>query len=100
MGKIRFVLNLEASSPVDNQFIRADFADRKSMPKKLKEILATPQFCGEKLFEFKAISDLSKELKDEITCILEYPYVDRHYRDTFYFYHSAKFEEFYRNCIR
>jgi hypothetical protein len=85
---------------VNNRFIRVGFADRKSMPKKLNEILATPQFCGEKLVEFRAITRLHAELKDEITYIFEYPYVDRHYRDTFYFYHSAKFEEFYRNCIR
>jgi hypothetical protein len=85
---------------MDDPFIIVDFANKTTMPAKLLEILQTPQFCGEKLIYFKAITRLRYALKDEITYIFEYPYVDRHYRDTFYFYHSAKFEEFCRNCIR
>ncbi|MDR0663620.1 MAG: hypothetical protein LBF80_06035 [Spirochaetaceae bacterium] len=85
---------------MDRQLISVNFADKNSMLEKLREILQDSQFCGQKTAYLGAITELHKELKGEITYIFEYPYVDRHYRDTFYFYHSAKFEEFRRNCIR
>jgi hypothetical protein len=62
--------------------------------------MQTPQFCGEKIIDFRSIIRLLVELEDNISYVFEYSYVDRHYRDTFYFYHSTKYEEFYRNCIR
>jgi hypothetical protein len=67
---------------------------------KLRELIQTPTFCGEKNIDFRRIDKLTGELKDNISYVFEYPYVDRHYRDTFYIYYSAKHEEFYRNCIR
>ena len=84
-----------------NQLITIDFASSKSvfMPK-LREIMQTPQFCGENAIELKRIQKLLGKLDDNISYVFEFPYVDRHYRDTFYVYYSAKHDEFYRNCIR
>ncbi|HVS98195.1 MAG TPA: papain-like cysteine protease family protein [Puia sp.] len=39
-------------------------------------------------------------LKDELHCLIEYPYVDRIYRDSYYSYFSSKHNEYYRDCIR
>jgi len=84
-----------------NKFINIDFASSRDVfMAKLKEIMQTPQFCGDKAIDFGRIDKLTGELEDNISYVFELPYVDRHYRDTFYFYHSAKHEEFYRNCIR
>jgi hypothetical protein len=85
---------------VDDRFIKVNFANKKDMLPKLQKILHMPRFCGEKLIDLRAIIRLWNDLKDDIFYIFEYPYVDRHYRDTFYFYHSTKFEELYRDCIR
>jgi len=86
---------------MNNQFIRIDFAGSRDIFKvKLKEIMQTPQFCGDKAIDFGRIDKLTEELEENISYVFDYPYVDRHYRDTFYFFHSAKHEEFYRNCIR
>lgn len=62
--------------------------------------MQTPQFCGKNTIDLRQIRDLLEELEDNISYVFEFPYVDRHYRDTFYVYYSAKHEEFYRNCIR
>jgi len=84
-----------------NKFIHFDYAaSRHGFMTKLREIMKAPQFCGEKVIDFKRIQRLLVELEDNISYVFEYPYVDRHYRDTFYFYHSTKHEEFHRNCIR
>ena len=86
---------------MNNQFISIDFAGtKKVLMVKLKDIMQTPQFCGDVLIDFRRIIKLLNELADNIFYVFEYPYVDRHYRDTFYTYHAAKHEEFYRNCIR
>jgi hypothetical protein len=82
------------------QQVNIDFADNNTILEKVKTLLQTPQFCGERLLNLKRIARLLNELNTNITFIIEYPYVDSHYRDTFYFYHSAKFMEYYRNCVR
>jgi hypothetical protein len=84
-----------------NQFINIDFADSKKVfMLKLREIMQTSQFCGKNIIKLKRIQELLGNLEDNISYVFEFPYVDRHYRDTFYVYYSAKHEEFYRNCIR
>jgi len=84
-----------------NQKIVIDFTGSKYVfLRKLKEILQLPQFCDMTTINLKRIQELLRELEDNLFYILEYPYVDRHYRDTFYLYYSAKHEEFYRNCVR
>jgi hypothetical protein len=49
---------------------------------------------------FSLVERLTEKLEDNITFVTEFPYVDRHYRDTYYSYFSSKFIETGRNCIR
>lgn len=47
--------------------------------------------------------DLGKyieEFKDELYCVIEYPYVDKVYRDSYYNYYSSKHYSYQRDCIR
>lgn len=46
------------------------------------------------------IATLIESLKDEIFFCIEYPYVDKFYRDTYYTYFSSKHNEYPRDCIR
>ena len=46
------------------------------------------------------ISKLIDELKEELYCVIEYPYVDRVYRDSFYNYYASKHYTYQRDCIR
>jgi hypothetical protein len=39
-------------------------------------------------------------LRDDLWCYLEFPYVDRIYRDAFYQYYSSKLEVYNRDCFR
>lgn len=41
-----------------------------------------------------------RQLKDNLYCAIEYPYVDKMYRDTFYHYYSSKLELNQRDSIR
>ncbi len=46
------------------------------------------------------ISEYIDEFKDDLYCLLEYPYVDKVYRDSFYNYYSSKHSTYLRDCIR
>ena len=39
-------------------------------------------------------------IRDELYVYLEYPYVDRVFRDSYYFYFSTKHKDYFRDCIR
>lgn len=40
------------------------------------------------------------ELRDDLFVFIEYPYVDRVYRDSYYSYFSSKHNAYFRDCIR
>ncbi|MBL0316340.1 MAG: hypothetical protein IPP69_11380 [Flavobacteriales bacterium] len=46
------------------------------------------------------LADYVDELKDDLFCLIEYPYVDKVYRDSFYEYYSSKHYSYQRDCIR
>ncbi len=46
------------------------------------------------------IDDYLEGLKDELYCVIEYPYVDKVYRDSYYNYYSSKHMPYKRDCIR
>ena len=39
-------------------------------------------------------------MKDTLVFYTEFPYIDNHYRDTYYSYYASKFYNYERNCIR
>jgi len=49
---------------------------------------------------FRRINKLLSDLKDPLSFLIEYPYIDKHYRDTYYSFHSSKFANIGKNCIR
>jgi hypothetical protein len=49
---------------------------------------------------FKRLERLIGSLKNGLSLLLEYPYVDRYFRDTYYMYFSSKFKTIGRDCIR
>lgn len=46
------------------------------------------------------LTDYFRQLKKEISVFIEYPYVDKVYRDSYYNYFSTKYKEYQRDCIR
>src|ERR1700683_841906 len=46
------------------------------------------------------LADFFDLLKDELYSFVEYPYVDRIYRDSYYSYFSSKHNDYHRDCIR
>jgi hypothetical protein len=46
------------------------------------------------------ISSIVDELNENIYCFIEYPYVDRVYRDSYYNYFASKHYTYQRDCIR
>ncbi|MDO7138917.1 hypothetical protein [Algibacter lectus] len=40
------------------------------------------------------------ELKENLYCVIEYPYVDKVYRDSYYNYYASKHYTYQRDCIR
>lgn len=46
------------------------------------------------------IARLLDELKEELYCVIEYPYVDKVYRDSYYNYYASKHFTYQRDCIR
>jgi hypothetical protein len=46
------------------------------------------------------IANLIEPIKDEMFFCIEFPYVDKFYRDTYYTYFSSKHNGYHRDCIR
>jgi len=49
---------------------------------------------------FKQLYSFQRRLKNNLVVLFEYPYVDKHYRDSYYSYFSTKHKEIKRNSIR
>lgn len=56
-------------------------------------------FFGQERY-WDSVGDLTASLRDDLSIHVEYPYVDRVYRDSYYSYFSSKLTEVPRNCIR
>jgi len=63
-------------------------------------ILKGSDFCEQEPGESDELHNLLEKLRDDIWFLIEYPYIDKHYRDTYYTYYSSKFRKVGRNCIR
>ena len=46
------------------------------------------------------LANLVDELREDLYCLIEYPYVDKVYRDSYYNYYSSKHFAYKRDCIR
>lgn len=46
------------------------------------------------------IEDLLNEISDNVSFLLEFPYIDEHFRDCYYSYHAEKFQTISRDTIR
>jgi hypothetical protein len=51
-------------------------------------------------FELNRVIRFVDDLRDDIHFYLEYPYVDKVYRDSYYNYFSSKYKNYGRDCIR
>jgi hypothetical protein len=73
---------------------------REDLIENLASILKQDSFCSGLSPDLSRIEKLLTRLDSGITFFLEYPYVDRHYRDNYYSYHAVKFHRTGRDCIR
>jgi len=61
------------------------------------------QAVDEELIDTQIETDIANylnELREDIFCVIEYPYVDKVYRDSYYHYYSAKHMQYKRDTIR
>lgn len=49
---------------------------------------------------YNRIMSLLASIKNGLSFVIETPYIDKHYRDSYYFYFSQKLRAFKRDCIR
>lgn len=84
--------------------IYSNFAsDKVEFSKTLKEYLLNFYKLTNSNIEESLITinyRLIKNLKDDVVYFLEFPYVDKMYRDTYYHYYASKNNEYDRNSIR
>ncbi len=80
---------------VQNETVKIQLASKDN----LCEILLSSFYFLDSI-DLKRIELLLESLKDNLTFYVEYPYVDSHFRDTYYFYYSTKFHNYKRDCAR
>lgn len=51
-------------------------------------------------FDLRRVISYIDDLRDDVHFYLEYPYVDKVYRDSYYNYFASKYKNYNRNCIR
>lgn len=74
------------------RFIIPQFATRDNLKETIVGIFP--------MISFKRIENLLNDLESDISFLIEYPYIDKHYRDSFYFYYSSKFLDYTRFVAR
>jgi hypothetical protein len=74
--------------------------NKQNLTYNLEDILQHPDFCDKISPKLGRVDELLSCLRDDLWFLAEFPYIDRHYRDTYYSFHSAKFRKMGRNCIR
>lgn len=79
--------------------IKVEVIPIKTLKKRLLDILTT-EFGLLGLGLNRWAKTYLKDLKTNLSCIIEYPYVDRVYRDDYYSYFSTKFNSPPRDTIR
>jgi len=76
--------------------------DLKYVPKEVENIFTEKyQLTNSNLL--KSVDELTNylgHLTDDLIVMVEYPYVDKTYRDTYYNYYASKKDEYPRNSIR
>ena len=80
-------------------FLGYDASTKTDFTEKMQKILELPDFRAANP-NLERGGNLLSQLKDGGSFLLEYPYIDRHYRNTYYSFHSSKFMATGRNCIR
>jgi hypothetical protein len=66
-----------------------------------KVLIARYQLTNNNLkTSLKVLDDYLQQLRSEIFVVLEHPYVDKTYRDTYYNYFASKKDDYSRNSIR
>lgn len=81
---------------MDFQLINITECDKKTLINSLKSKISSI----EDTYNFSRVERLCKALRDDIKFVLEEPYVDYHYRDSFYSFYSSKFSSVKRDTIR
>jgi len=75
-------------------------ASKETLKGELYSLLKMPDFGGKEPLLFTLVNNLLEELEDDISFLIEFFYIDRHYRDTYYSFFSSKFKSIDRECIR
>jgi hypothetical protein len=75
-------------------------ANKENLISNLQSILKYPDFCGQESPDTERLGLLLTGFDDKVRFVIEFPYVDRHYRDTYYSFHSSKLKKVGRDCIR
>jgi hypothetical protein len=80
--------------------IEVSISNKENLILKLIKILEKDDYCCQEPLTCSRLEKLLKRLKKDVWFVLEYPYVDKHYRDTYYSYYSSKLKKIGRDCIR
>lgn len=78
--------------------INVDYFDKNSLAEGLHKIMGA--FFGQDLVTKSVIEGFISPIKDSVEFVVEYPYVDKVYRDSYYSYFSSKLSDYSRDCIR
>lgn len=74
------------------RIITPRFETRKTLKNTIMDIFP--------MISFDRIECLLNDLDNDISFLVEHPYIDKHYRDSFYFYYSSKFSNYSRFVAR
>jgi hypothetical protein len=82
-------------------FVEVSFICKGNFIPKLQDIFKDDDDFGNfRLLMPSILNNLLERLKENVWFVIERPYVDRHFRDTYYSFFSSKFKKIGRNCIR
>ncbi len=91
--------SVNSTELMSNKYIISDFFPIEELYSTLSDLISTAFKIFPKNIE-NSIDELKNLLRDDINCYIEYPYVEKVYRDSYYNYYSTKHNSTLRNCAR
>ena len=65
----------------------------------IQNLLEVNEVLAQKMIEDQLTFHID-QLKDSLSIVVEFPYVDKVYRNSYYYYFSSKLDNYFRDCIR
>lgn len=90
----------ERAEPLSTIYLTYNFCSFKQLKTAAYTHLFAEELCVIEEIVKNNFQIYLSEIKDDIVCCIEYPYIEEYYRDTYYSFYARKHNDYNRHCFR